>query len=169
MIKSYYDDDHLENSSLFISIADLLFFEFASSTKSSNMSQSNDQFAVSNDQKSESEIFFDLFKRDRDRFRKYLASTAFLSFVFNAIIDFVFASISLFALAVLFKLNSIVRISLSQFVAFRQEEINELIEKNVFQSVNKSNVSTNVRIFNFRFVDELNILILTKRLKNRDS
>jgi hypothetical protein len=39
MIKSYYDDDHLENSSLFISI-DSLFIVFIS--KSSNVSQSND-------------------------------------------------------------------------------------------------------------------------------
>jgi hypothetical protein len=37
MIKSYYDDDHLENSSLFISIVDFSFIEFVSSTKSSNM------------------------------------------------------------------------------------------------------------------------------------
>jgi DNA-binding FrmR family transcriptional regulator len=42
MIKSYYDDDHLENSSLLISIADSLFIESVSSTESSNMSQSND-------------------------------------------------------------------------------------------------------------------------------
>jgi hypothetical protein len=155
MIKSYYDDDHFENSSLLISIADSLFIEFVSSTESSNMSQSNDQFAISNDQKSKSEIFSNSFKRDRDRSRKYFASTAFLNFVFNATVDLVFASISLFAFAVVFKLDSIVHIVFFQFVAFKQKKINELIEKNVFQSINKSDVSTNVRIFNFRFVDEI--------------
>ncbi len=97
--------------------------------------------------------FSNSFKRDRDRSRKYFVSIAFLNFVFNAIVDFAFASISLFAVA--FKLDSIVHIALSQFVAFRQKEINELIEKDVFQSVNKDDVSTNVRIFNFRVVDKI--------------
>jgi hypothetical protein len=132
MIKSYYDDDYLEDSSFLISIIDLSFVAFiiAFISKSSNMSQSNDQFAVSNDQKSESEIFWNLFKRDRDRLRKYFAFIAFLSFVFNATVDFAFASTSLFV--VVSKLDSIVHIALSQFVAFRQKKINELIEKNVF-------------------------------------
>jgi hypothetical protein len=155
IIKSYYDDNYFENSSLFISIVDSSFIEFVSSTKSLNMSQSNDQFAISNDQKSKSEIFSNLFKRDRDSSRKYFASTAFLGFVFNAIVDLVFASISLFAFAVVFKFDSIVHIAFSQFIAFKQKEINELIEKNVFQSINKSDVSTNVRIFNFKFVNEI--------------
>ncbi len=158
-IKSYYDDNHLENSSLFISITDLSFIAFVS--KSSNMSQSNDEFAVSNDQKSESEIFSNSFKRDRDRSRKYFASTAYLSFVFNTFDDldlafaFVFASISILAFAVIIKLDSIVHIVLSQFVAFRQKKINDLIEKSVFRSISKNDVSSDVRIFNFRFVDEI--------------
>jgi hypothetical protein len=157
MIKSYYNDDYLENSSFFISIVDFSFIAFiiAFISKSSNMSQSNNQFAVSNDQKSESEILSNSFKRDRDRSQKYFASIAFLSFVFNAIVDFVFVSISLLAFVIVAKLNSVVHIALSQCVAFRQKEINELIEKNVFQSINKDDVSTNVRIFNFRFVNEI--------------
>jgi hypothetical protein len=142
MIKFYYDNDYFENSSLFISIADFLFF--ASASKSSNMSQSNDQFAISNDQKSESEIFSNSFKDDRDRFRKYFASIAFVSFVFNAIVNLVFASISLFMFVVVFKLDSIVHIALFQFVAFRPKKINEFMKKNVFQSINKNDVSTNV-------------------------
>jgi hypothetical protein len=78
MIKSYYDDNHdLENSSSINSS----FTAFVS--KSSIMSQSNDQFVISIDQKSEFEIFSNSSKRDRDRFRKYFASTAYLSFVFN--------------------------------------------------------------------------------------
>jgi hypothetical protein len=87
--------------------------------------------------------------------RKYLASTAYLSFVFSTTVDLAldFTSISLFAAA--FKLDSIVHIAFSQFAASRQKKINDLIEKNVFQSINKNDVSFDVRIFNFRFVDEI--------------
>ncbi len=157
-IKSYYDDHvDLENSSLFISIID--FSIIASVSKSSNMSRSNDQFVVSN-QESKSEIFSNSFKRDRDRFRKHLASIAYLSFVFNTTVDFALASISLFAVA--FKLDSIVHIALSQFAAFRQKEINDLIEKDVFQSIRIDDVSLDVRIFKFRFVDEIKHLDIDK-------
>jgi hypothetical protein len=152
-IKSYYDDHvDLENSSLFISIIDLSII--VSASKSSIMSQSNDQFVVLN-QESKFETFSNSFKRDRDRSRKYFASTAYLSFVFNTTVDLVldFTSISLFAVA--FKFDSIVHIVLSQFAAFRQKKINDLIEKDVFQSINKNDVSLDVRIFNFRFVDEI--------------
>jgi hypothetical protein len=159
VIKSYYDDNHFENSSLFISIIDFSFIAFIS--KSSNMTQSNDQFVASIDQKSESEILSNSSKRDRDRFRKYLASTAYLSFVFNTTDDhdlalaFIFVSTSIFAFAVVFKLDSIVHIALSQFAAFRRKEINDLIEKDVFRSINKDDVSFDVCIFNFRFVNEI--------------
>jgi hypothetical protein len=152
-IKFYYDDHvDFENSSLFISIIDFSIIAFVS--KSSIMSQSNDQFVASN-QESEFEIFSNSFKRDRDRFRKYLASTAYLSFVFNTIVDLVLdlTAISLFAVA--FKLDSIVHIALSQFAAFRQKKINDLIKKDVFQSINKNDVSFDVRIFNSRFVNEI--------------
>ncbi len=124
-IKSYYDDNlDFENSSLFMSITDLNLLIIAFVSKSSNMSssndqsQSNDQFVVSN-QESESEISSDSFKRDRDRSRKYFASTAYLSFVFNTTVDSAFASISL--LAVAFKFDSIIHIALSQFAEFRQK------------------------------------------------
>jgi hypothetical protein len=135
------------------------------------MSQSNDQFVVSIDQKTESEIFSNSFKRDRDRSRKYLASTAYLSFVFNTTDDldlafaFVFASTSIFALAVVFKFDSIVHIALSQFAAFRQKEINDLIEKDVFRSISKDDVLSDVRIFNFRFVNEIKHLDIDKVFK----
>jgi hypothetical protein len=152
-IKSYYDDHvDLENSSLFISITDFNLLIIASVSKSSNMSRSNDQLVASN-QESKSEIFSNSFKRDRDRSRKHFASIAYLSFVFNTTVDFALASISLFAVA--FKLDSIVHIALSQFAAFRQKEINDLIEKDVFQSVRINDVSFDVRIFNFRFVNEI--------------
>jgi hypothetical protein len=167
MIKSYYDNHvDFENSSLFISIIDLNFLIIASVSKSSNMSRSNDQFVASN-QESKSEIFSNSSKRDRDRSRKHLASIAYLSFVFSTTVDFAFASISLFAVA--FKLDSIVHIALSQFAAFRQKEINDLIEKDVFQSIKTDDVSLDVCIFNFRFVNEIKHFDIDKRLKNLDS
>jgi hypothetical protein len=139
------------------------------------MFQSNDQLVVLIDQKSKSKILSNSFKRDRDRSRKYLASTAYLSFVFNTIDDldlafaFVFVSTSIFVFAIVFKFDSIVHIALSQFAAFRQKEINDLIKKNVFRSISKNDVSSDVRIFNFEFVTRLSISILTKHLRNHDS
>jgi hypothetical protein len=41
------------------------------------------------------------------------------------------------------------------FIASRQQEIAELLEKNVFLSVNKADVLSDVRIFSFRFVNEI--------------
>jgi hypothetical protein len=43
----------------------------------------------------------------------------------------------------------------SSFIASRQQEIVELLEKDVFISVNKRDVSTDVRIFSSRFVNEI--------------
>jgi hypothetical protein len=109
-IKFYYDDHvDLENSSLFFSIIDSSIIAFVS--KSLIMFQSNNQFVVSN-QESKFETFSNSFKRDRDRSRKYFASTAYLNFVFSTIVDFAFdfTSISLFAVA--FKFDSIVHIAL---------------------------------------------------------
>jgi hypothetical protein len=132
------------------------------------MSQSIDQLVISINQKSESEIFSNSYKRDRDRSRKYLASTAYMSFVFNTTDDldlafaFVFASTSILALAVVFKLDSIIHIAFSQFASFRQKEINDIIEKDVFQLVRKNDVSSDVRIFNFRFVNEIKHLDIDK-------
>jgi hypothetical protein len=160
VIKFYYDDNHdLENSSSII--IDSSFTTSVSKSSNISMSQSNVQLGISIDENSESETFSDSFRRDRDRPRKYLASTAYLSFVFNTTDDldfvlvFIFASISIFALAVAFKLDSIVHIAFFQFAAFRQKEINDLIEKSVFSSVNKNDVSFDIRIFNFRFVNEI--------------
>ncbi len=100
-------------------------------------------------------LFSNSFKRDRDRSHKYFASTAYLSFVFNTTVDLAFAFASIFALVVVFKLDSVIHIAFLQFAAFRKKEINDLIEKDVFQSVNKNDVSSDVRIFNSRFVDEI--------------
>ncbi len=165
-IKSYYDDHvDFDDLSLFISIIDFNLLIIAFVSKSSNMfssndqSQSNDQFVASN-QESKSEISSDSSKRDCDRSRKYFASTAYLSFVFNTTVDFAFASISLLVIA--FKFDSIIHIAFSQFAESRQKEINDLIEKDVFQSINKNDVSFDVRIFNFRFVNEIKHLDIDK-------
>jgi hypothetical protein len=162
-IKSYYDDHvdnvDLEDSSLSISITDLNFLIIASASESSNMPRPNDQ-PVAPNQESESEILSNSSKRDRDRSRKHFASIAYLSFVFSTTVDFAFASISLFAVAS--KFDSVVHTALSQFAAFRQKEINDLIEKDVFQSVRTDDVSPDVRIFNFRFVDEIKHLDIDK-------
>jgi hypothetical protein len=68
-------------------------------------------------------------KRGRGRLRKYSAPAA--NFIFNIIsVD-------------------------SPFIASRQKEIAGLLEKGVFTSINKRNVSTDVRIFSSRFVNEI--------------
>jgi hypothetical protein len=73
--------------------------------------------------------FTESIKRDRGRPRKYFASI--VNVIFNIInVD-------------------------SSFIAFRQKEIVDLLEKGIFLSINKKNVSANVRIFNSRFVDEV--------------
>jgi hypothetical protein len=43
----------------------------------------------------------------------------------------------------------------SSFIASRQKMIASLLKKEIFISVNKRNVSTDVRIFSFRFVNEI--------------
>ncbi len=75
-------------------------------------------------------VFTESVKRGRGRSRKYFASIA--NFVFNTI-------------------ESVV----SSFIASRQKNIVELLEKDVFISVNKKDVSTDVRIFSSRFVNEI--------------
>jgi hypothetical protein len=41
------------------------------------------------------------------------------------------------------------------FIASRTKEIIELLEKEIFESINKDNVSINVRILSSRFVNEI--------------
>jgi uncharacterized protein (UPF0262 family) len=43
----------------------------------------------------------------------------------------------------------------SSFTASRAKEIAELLEKEIFEPINKDDVSTDVRIFSFRFVNEI--------------
>jgi hypothetical protein len=71
-------------------------------------------------------------KRGRERSRKYFFSIAYLNFI----------------------LNSITSLD-SSFIASRQQEIAKLLEKDVFLSVNKIEIFSDVRIFSFRFVNEI--------------
>jgi hypothetical protein len=43
----------------------------------------------------------------------------------------------------------------SSFIASRAKEIVELLKKEVFESINKDDVSIDVRIFSSRFVNEI--------------
>jgi RNA processing factor Prp31 len=100
-----------------------------------------------------------------------LTLIAYLNFVFNTIDDldlafvFIFVSTLIFVLVVVCKFDSIVHIALSQFAAFKQKEINDFIEKNVFQSISKNDVSFDVRIFNFWFVNEIKHFDIDKAFK----
>ncbi len=69
-------------------------------------------------------------KRDREQSRKYSISIACLNFVLNSTV-------------------------VSQFTAFKQQKIAELLEKEIFFSVNKTEMLSDVRMFNSRFVDEI--------------
>jgi hypothetical protein len=81
-------------------------------------------------------VFIESIKRDRDWFRKF--SSSIVNVIFNIInVD-------------------------SSFTAFKQKEIVDLLEKEIFLSVNKKNVSADVRIFNSRFVDEIKNLDIEK-------
>jgi hypothetical protein len=108
-LKFYYQNDDHVNDELSIS-----------SIKSSIESISEHTDSI---------IFIESIKRDRDRLRKF--SSSIINVIFNIIsVD-------------------------SSFIVFRQKEIVDLLEKDVFLSVNKKNVSSNIRIFNSRFVDEV--------------
>jgi hypothetical protein len=102
----------------------------SSMVESLNMSSSteseNDHFAI------DSIVLIESSKRGRGRLRKFLISAAYLNFTLNST-----ASVD------------------SSFTASRQQEIAGLLEKGVFLSVNKAEVFFDIRIFSFRFVDEI--------------
>ncbi len=52
-------------------------------------------------------------------------------------------------------LNSITNSAVSQFTASRQQKIVDLLEKGIFLSVNRAEMLSDVRIFSFRFVNEI--------------
>ncbi len=74
-----------------------------------------------------------------------------MSFVFNN--DSIDSNLAfVLVLVVKFETN---HTSLSQFAAFRQKKTIELIEKDVFQLINRIDVFSSTRIFNSRFVNEI--------------
>jgi hypothetical protein len=101
-----------------------------SSSDQSNVS-SIIEFSNQFDQTTASAVPIASVKRGRDRSRKFSESIAYTSFMLNiSTIDF-------------------------SFTAFRAKEIVELLEKEIFESVNKDDVSIDVRIFSSRFVNEI--------------
>ncbi len=86
------------------------------------------EFSHQLDQIIVSAIFTALVRRERDRSRKFSAS---ISFMLNI---------------------SSVQFS---FTASRAKEIVELLKKEIFESINKDDVSIDVRIFSSRFVNEI--------------
>ncbi len=145
-IKSYYQNDHTddENSS---SSSTFSFSVFTSNMpsfiESQNdfiidpiLSQSPNTISLTESQNKpftiDSIIRIEPVKRGRERSRKYFASAAYLNFI----------------------LNSITSLD-SSFIASRQQKIAELLEKDVFLSINKIDISSDVRIFSFRFVNEI--------------
>jgi hypothetical protein len=106
-----------------------------SSDESSNQSSilSNLESSHQLDQTiTDSAVLTALVKRERDRSRKFLASIAYINFMLNTI-----TSVN------------------PPFIASRAKEIVELLEKDVFEPINKDDVSIDVRIFSSRFVDEI--------------
>ncbi len=124
-LKSYYQNDDNNDELSFSSTESSIKSSIESSVKLIVESQSNLIII-------DLIVFIASIKRDRDQLRKYSASIA--DFIFNKIaaINFV-----------------------SSFIASRQKKIASLLEKNVFISIDKKNVSINVRIFSFRFVNEI--------------
>jgi hypothetical protein len=122
-VKSYYQNDHVNDELLSSSTESLIESSIESLIKS--IIEHFDLIA-------DSIIFIESIKRDRDRFRKFSSSIA--NFIFNTTAESV----------------------VSSFTASRQKEIVDLLEKEIFISINKRNVSADVRIFSFRFVNEIN-------------
>ncbi len=119
-VKSYYQDDHVDDENSSSSSIMLSFIE----------SQNN--FIIDSIIRTfiHHELFASSSRRDRERSRKYSASTAYLKFTLNSTAD-------------------------SSFIASRQQKIAELLEKEVFSLVNRAEISSDVRIFSFRFVNEI--------------
>jgi hypothetical protein len=118
-IKSYYQENSLSD--------DLSSEESSDQSNVLRIIESSHQ----PDQATASAVPTALIKRERDRPRKFSASTAYTSFMLNtSTID-------------------------PSFTASGAKEIAELLEKEVFESFNKDDVSINVRIFSSRFVNEI--------------
>jgi hypothetical protein len=148
-VKSYYEDDHAddENSSFTSNMSSFIEFQndfiidsilSQSSNTISFIESQNNFFAIDSIVRTES------IKRDREWSKKYSISIAYLNFILNSITDF----------------------AVFRFIASRQQKIVELLEKDVFLSVNRTEILFDVRIFSFRFVNEIKHSEINKAFKN---
>ncbi len=124
-VKSYYQNDHANDETS------------SSSLMSSFIESQNDfiidYFAIDSIVRTliHHESFASSSKRGRERSKKYSASIAYLNFTLNSIT------------------------ANSSFIASKQQKIAELLEKEIFLSINRAEMLSNIRIFSFRFVDEI--------------
>jgi hypothetical protein len=140
LLKSYYQSDDHTNDELSLSSAESSIESSISSSVELSIELSIESSIESTAESQNNFEHFDLIidfivfiasiKRDRDQLRKFSASAA--NFIFNTA-------------------QSVV----SSFIASRQKEIVDLLEKEIFISINKKDVSTDVQIFSFRFVNEI--------------
>jgi hypothetical protein len=124
-LKPYYQDDDHTNDELSLPSAESLIGSSIESSVEPNV-ESQDNLTI------ESIVSTASVKRGRGRPRKFLSSIT--NFIFNT--------------------TDAVNL-VPSFTASRQKEIAGLLEKGVFISVNKGDVPADVRIFSFRFVDEI--------------
>jgi hypothetical protein len=129
-VKPYYQDDHADNNDeLPPSSAEPPIGSSISPPIESSIESSIDPPVESTPEHTDPIVPTGPVKRGRGRSRKFLSPAA--NVIFNIIsVD-------------------------SSFTAFRQKEIADLLEKEVFLPINKRDVSSNIRIFNSRFVDEV--------------
>jgi hypothetical protein len=129
-LKPYYQNDDHTNDELSLSSAESSTESLIEPSTEPSVESPVESIAEHTDPIADSIVLIGPVKRDRGRLRKYPASVA----------NFIFISA-----------ESV----MSSFTAFRQKEIAELLEKGVFISINKKNVPADVRIFSFRFVNEI--------------
>ncbi len=114
-IKSYYQNDYVDNNDkLSFSSTESSIESSISSSVESSIESSIDLSIETILEHTDSIVFIESIKRDRDRFRKFFSSIA--NFIFNTI-------------------DAINLVSL--FIASRQKKIASLLEKDVFISINK--------------------------------
>jgi hypothetical protein len=160
MMKSYYDDDHFENSSLFISIIDSSFIVIFRNHWICFNQMINTLFRTIKNQKLKSSrthlnvIAID-FENISHRLHFLVLCLMRLSI-----------SLSLRFRYSLSSLNSIQSYTSHFLNSSHLDKRDQRTHwKNVFQSINKNDVSTNVHIFNFRFVNEIKHLDIDEKFE----
>jgi hypothetical protein len=134
-VKSYYQDDQDNHVNDENSSSANIFSMIESSNIFSFIEFENDHFAIDSIVRTfiHHESFASSSKRNRERSRKYFASIAYFNFILH---------------------SNIVDSSLL-FIASRQQKIADLLEKEVFLSINKIEMFSDVQIFSSRFVNEI--------------